>query len=82
MTRELLPLDLVAANEWADVADVCGDQAWVGRMAELGIRTGSRVRVLRPGQPCLVQIGPVSYCVRGNCDCQIWVRPVAEAGAS
>ena len=77
MSQDLIPLEVLGTDEWADVADVCGDQSFVCRMAELGIRAGSRVKVLRPGLPCLVQIGAVSYCVRGSCDCQILVRPVS-----
>lgn len=74
----MVPLDLLAPGESADVAEVCGSDSWVGRMAELGIRCGSRVKVLKPGIPCLVEIGATRYCVRGDCDCQILVLPVNE----
>jgi ferrous iron transport protein A len=74
-----LPLDLLPPGQLADVADVCGEPGWVGRMAELGIQSGSRLRMLKSGSPCLVQIGNTQYCVRGSCDCQILVCPVSEA---
>ncbi len=74
----MVPLDLLAPGECADVAEVCGSPAWVRRMAELGIQCGSRVKVLRPGIPCVVEIGSARYCVRGDCDCQILVQPVNE----
>ena len=33
--------------------------AWVNRLAEMGVRHGSRVLVLQSGRPCLLQIGGV-----------------------
>jgi ferrous iron transport protein A len=75
----LVPLDLLGAGEWADVAEVAGEPAWVGRMAEMGVRTGCRLQVLQPGRPCLLQVGGCRLCLRGDCLMQILVRPVAAA---
>jgi len=72
----VLPLELLTAGEWADVADVTGEPAWVGRMAELGLRTGSRIQVLQPGSPCLVRIGGGRLSFRPDQGAQILVRPV------
>ena len=66
-------------GDWADVADVSGEAGWVGRMAELGVRAGCRLRVLQPGSPCLLQVGGCRLCLRGECLMQILVRPVASA---
>lgn len=73
----LLPLDMLRAGEWAEVADVAGEPGWVGRLAELGLREGSRVCVLQPGSPCLLKVSECSrLCLRaGECS-QILVRPV------
>jgi ferrous iron transport protein A len=76
----LLPLELLGGGEWADVAEVSGEPTWVGRMAELGVRTGSRLRVLQPGNPCLLQVGGSRLSLRGEYAFQILVRPVAAAG--
>jgi Fe2+ transport system protein FeoA len=73
----LLPLDMLAAGEVADVADVCGDPSWVGRLAELGIREGCRLQVLQPGSPCLLDIAGCRLCLRGCDGSQILVRPVS-----
>jgi ferrous iron transport protein A len=75
----LLPLELLQAGEAADVAEVHGEPAWVGRMAELGLRAGSRVQVLQPGSPCLLQVNGTRLCLRGEQAMQILVRPVAVA---
>lgn len=72
----LLPLELLGTGEWADVADVTGEPAWVGRMAELGVRIGSRLQVLQPGSPCLLQVGGSRLSLRGETAMQILVRPI------
>ena len=64
----MLPLDMLKPGEWADIADVSGDPSWVGRLAELGIRAGSRVCVVQPGSPCLLQLSGCKVCLRGS-DC-------------
>ncbi len=73
----LMPLDMLRAGEWADIAEVSGDPAWVTRLAELGLREGCRLRVLQPGTTCLLQIGHGKLCLRGGECSQILVRPLA-----
>ena len=73
----LLPLEFLRPGEWAEVADVTGEPSWVGRLAELGLRTGSRLRLLQSGWPCLLQIGGCRLSLRGEQGTQILVRPVA-----
>jgi ferrous iron transport protein A len=73
----LLPLELLGPGEWAEVHDVYGEPAWVGRMAELGIRNGCRLQVLQPGSPCLLAVGGCRLSLRGECACQVFVRPLA-----
>jgi Fe2+ transport system protein FeoA len=76
----LLPLEMVDGGHWAEVAEVCGEPTWVGRMAELGVAAGCRLRVLQPGSPCLLQVGGCRLCLRGDDAAQILVRPVMAAG--
>jgi len=73
---ELLPLELLSVGTWADVADVHGDPGWIGRLAELGVRIGSRLRVVQGGSPCLLQIGDSRLSLRGDWAMRIYVRPV------
>lgn len=74
---DLLPLELLRPGEWADVAEVSGEATWVSRLAELGLRAGSRLRLLQSGWPCLLQIGGSRLSLRGELGTQILVRPVA-----
>lgn len=78
----MMPLDMLRAGEWAEVADVSGRPGWVGRLAELGIRHGARVQVVQPGSPCLLNVAGCRLCLRpGECS-QILVRPVGSCPAA
>ncbi|HMC64915.1 MAG TPA: FeoA family protein [Gemmataceae bacterium] len=79
MDSNLLPLEVLRPGEWADVAEVHGEPNWISRMAELGLRTGSRLQVLQSGSPCLLRIDGSRLSLRSDLAMQIWVRPVAVA---
>jgi Fe2+ transport system protein FeoA len=81
VNEPLLPLDLLQSGEWADVAEVVGEPAWVSRMAELGVRSGCRLCMLQPGSPCLLQVGGCRLSLRGDRSMQILVRPLACLGS-
>jgi Fe2+ transport system protein FeoA len=74
----VLPLELVNSNEWADVAEVTGEPDWVGRMAELGVRAGTRLKILQAGSPCLFQVGNSRLSLRGDLAMRIFVRPLGR----
>ncbi len=78
-TDVLLPLEFLETGEWADVAEVTGEPGWVGRLAELGVRIGCRLQMLRGGSPCLLHVGGSRLSLRGEEAMQILVRPVACA---
>ena len=46
--------------------DVTGEPGWVTRLAEMGVRIGSRLLVLQAGSPCLLQVGECRLCLRGE----------------
>jgi ferrous iron transport protein A len=75
----LLPLDLVQTGEWAEVEEVLGEPVWVSRMAELGLRSGSKLQVLRQGSPCLLRIGGSRLSLRAKSGTRVLVRPLAAA---
>jgi Fe2+ transport system protein FeoA len=72
-------LEFLDAGNWADIAEITGEPGWVSRMAELGIRTGTRLHVLQRGIPCLFQVGGTRLSLRGADAMQILVRPVGVA---
>jgi ferrous iron transport protein A len=71
----ILPLECLRPGEWAEVHDVAGEPGWVCRLAEMGIRVGCRVQMLRGGSPCLVQIGGGRLSLRGEQAMRVLVRP-------
>lgn len=73
------PLDLLRPGEWADITDVGGEESWVCRMAELGLRAGCRVQMLQSGTPCLLQVAGGKLCLRGCDSSQILVRPLSDS---
>jgi len=73
----LLPLECLRPGECAEVADVSGEAGWVCRLAELGVRVGCRLQVLRGGSPCLIQVEGSRLSLRGDHAMQILVRPLA-----
>lgn len=73
----LMPLDMLGVGEWGEVAEVHGEPAWIGRLAELGVRQGCRLQVLQSGSPCLLQIEHCKLCLRGSECSQILVQPVS-----
>ena len=73
----LLPLELLRAGDWAEVVEVFGDAAWVGRMAELGLRPGCRLQILSAGSPCLLLINGTRLCLRAEQAMQVLVQPVS-----
>ncbi len=72
----LLPLEMLSTGEWAEIEEINGEPGWVSRMAELGLRAGSRVQVLCSGSPCLLQVAGCRLCLRGECAAQVLARPV------
>jgi ferrous iron transport protein A len=76
----LLPLELVEAGFWAEVEEVTGEPVSVSRMAEIGVRAGSLLRVLRQGSPCLLQVDGSRLSIRREARMQILVRPLLATG--
>ena len=77
----IIPLDMLGVGEWADVAEIAGSPGWVGRLAELGIREGSRLQVLQPGSPCVLQVDDCKLCIRPTDCSHILVYPVTRDAA-
>jgi ferrous iron transport protein A len=71
----LIPLDSLASGQCAEIAEITGEPGWLGRMAEVGIRVGSRVQIVQSGNPCILLVGEGRLSLRGGGHTQILVRP-------
>lgn len=50
------PLEMLGDGQEAQVVDVCGDSVQIHRLAEIGIRCGSLLKMIRHGEPCLLAV--------------------------
>jgi len=64
--RQVIPLDVLAAGESATIVDIQGDAALICRLHEMGVHSGRRLRMVRPGAACLVAIGNHRFGIRGG----------------
>ena len=53
---QVVPLELLSAGEEGRVLEVDGDRDLVHRLAEMGLREGVQVRMVRSGSPCILAI--------------------------
>lgn len=53
---QMIPLELLQTGEEGAVHCVEGCEHFTHRLAEMGIREGAIVRMIRPGCPCLVAV--------------------------
>ena len=74
----LLPLDLLQPGESAEIHDVNGGFDQIHRLAELGIRQGAHVHMVRPGLPCILKVNDQRFTLRLSPDVMVMVS-VGEA---
>ncbi|MDZ4683900.1 MAG: FeoA family protein [Planctomycetaceae bacterium] len=53
---QVVPLELLKSGEEGRVCEIDGRPDFVHRLAEMGLRTGATVRMLRPGSPCILDL--------------------------
>lgn len=73
----LLPLDHLRANEEASVVELHGDESQIHRLAEMGLRIGAAVRMVRPGAPFLLAVDGKRLSMRLNHDVEVLVTAAA-----
>ncbi|MBX3422818.1 MAG: ferrous iron transport protein A [Pirellulaceae bacterium] len=70
---EVFPLELLGSGDVACVVEVLGDAVKVHQLAEIGLRKGCSIRMIRPGQPCLLAIEGRRLSLRLNHEVDILV---------
>ena len=61
-----IPMALLRASETGRVVDVDGAPDFVTRLDEMGLRIGTQVRMLQPGEPCLIALDDQRLSFRGG----------------
>ena len=75
----LLPIDCLRSNEEASVVELIGDSREIHRLAEVGLRVGANIRMVRPGSPCLLAMGGNRLSVRLPANVEVLVAAVDDA---
>ena len=73
----LLPLELLRPGEEARIKEISGERLLVCRLAEMGLREGVLVRMVRPGSPCILAIDNHRFSFRGDEAAAILVEVVS-----
>lgn len=80
-TQELLPLDLLTTGEEARIVDVTGDPSKIHQLAEIGLRQGCAVKMIRVGQPSLLAVDGRRLTIRLGSDVSVFVQPSVSSRA-
>ena len=73
---QVLPLSLLHRGETGCIRDVDGNPHLVRRLDEMGLRTGVSVRMVQPGEPCIVAVDHQRLSFRGEEDAVVLVEVV------
>ena len=64
VVSQTLPLELLDAGEQGVIVSVDGRPELVVRLEEMGLHTGARICMIRPGSPCIVEINHQRLSIR------------------
>ncbi len=77
MIDKSIPLIELSAGQSALVRRVTGRADHVHRLEEFGLRGGTRIRMFRPGNPCILRMAGNKVCCRTDDQLHIMVEPEA-----
>ena len=80
-TETVLPLELLKSNEQASIIEMSGDDGLVHRLAEMGLRVGTLIRMIKPGAPCLLALNGKRLSLRLNDELQVLVAVAQQSMA-
>ncbi|HEY1068779.1 MAG TPA: FeoA family protein [Pirellulales bacterium] len=73
-----IPLSMLQAGDWAVVNEIVGQPPLVQRLAEMGLRPGAELEMVRHGDPCMIRIAgqPLPLGLRADAETHILVAPL------
>ena len=77
-----VPVEFLSPESEGIVVDMAGDAPHLHRLEEMGIHRGCRIRMLCPGETCLLAIEGKKMCLRLGSNMDIFVCPVANGSDS
>jgi ferrous iron transport protein A len=78
----VLPLELLKSNEEGSIVELCGEGPLVHRLAEMGLRVGAMIRMVKPGAPCLLALDGKRLSLRVNERLQVLVSVAQNAAVA
>ncbi len=75
--HDLIPLRCLTPGQRAQVGAIVGDPNQTHRLAELGLRHGTQIQMVRAGSPCVLRMGGQQLCFRQTAGLDVLVRPAA-----
>lgn len=72
--NDLIPLRSMQAGESAEIAEIIGDPTCRQRLHDLGLAHGTRFRVIRQGDPCIIRFSGTKLCFRQNESTSVMVK--------
>ena len=74
LAEELVPLDRLRIGQSAEVWRIEGPAHHVHRLEEFGLCRGARIRMFRPGNPCIVRMAGGKFCLRADQGLRVLVK--------
>ena len=79
MVDKVVPLETLLPGQDARVARIVGRGDDVHRLEEFGLRGGTRLRMFRCGNPCIVRVAGGKVCLRPQDRLRILVEPMERS---
>jgi Fe2+ transport system protein FeoA len=76
-TSMSFPVEYLPREEEGVIVEIVGEEPSVHRLEEMGVCCGCRIRMVSPGETCLVAIDGKRMCLRLREVAEILVAPVA-----
>jgi len=70
-----VPLKHLSVGQSACIHSVTGHPDHVHRLEELGLRTGTKIEMFRPGNPCILRLACGKVCLRTDDRLHVLVKP-------
>jgi ferrous iron transport protein A len=70
-----LPINALRRGEVASISQVVGPPEHIRRLEELGLRSGSRIEIVRGGSPCIIRVDGSTLCFRNDESVRVLVSP-------
>lgn len=70
-----VPLSSLTAGQSARISRILGHPDRVHRLAEFGLRGGTKIQMFRPGNPCIIRLAGNKVCIRSDNLLSVLVEP-------